>query len=241
MRAPVVLISGGAKRIGAALCRHFHQGGYRIVLHYRHSQNAAQELAQELNQKRADSCYCIQANLNELSEIKQLAQQAIEKWQGIDLLINNASSFYPTPIEDCDEESWNDLVGSNMKAPLFLSQALAESLAQKKGAIINFADIHAEKPMRGHIIYNMAKAANVMLTKSLALELAPDVRVNGIAPGAILWPDGETENSEILAKVPMQKLGNEQAICQSVWYLAEQAPYTTGQILAIDGGRSLNM
>ncbi|GAA6153829.1 pteridine reductase [Pseudoteredinibacter isoporae] len=239
--AAVVLITGGAKRIGAALCRRFHEGGYRVLLHYRHSKDAADALASELNQEAPDSCCCIQADLNTLSGIRQLAESAKRKWGRVDLLINNASSFYPTPIADCNDAQWDDLMGSNAKAPLFLSQALAPTLAKHKGAIINFADIHAEKPMANHSIYNMAKAANVMLTKSLALELAPSIRVNSIAPGAILWPEAGEENASILAKIPLQRCGGEAPICQAAWYLAEQAPYTTGQILAIDGGRSLHM
>lgn len=238
---PVVLITGAAKRIGAALCRHFHQGGYRVILHYRHSQKAAQTLAQELNQQIDNSCFCLQANLNELGDINRLAESAIKRWGRIDVLINNASSFYPTEIGNASEQHWDELMGSNVKAPFFLSQALAPTLKANNGSIINFADIHAEKPMAKHSIYNMAKAANVMLSKTLALELAPDIRVNGIAPGAILWPEGGGENSEILKKIPMQRCGDEQAICQAAWYLAEQAPYTTGQILTIDGGRSLHM
>ncbi len=240
-REAVVLITGGAKRIGAALCRRFHEGGYRIALHYRSSKGAADSLAAELNEIAPDSCVCIHADLNKLADINKLADSARKKWGKVDLLINNASSFYPTPIADCDESQWDDLMGSNAKAPLFLSQALAPTLAKHGGAIINFADIHAEKPMAHHSIYNMAKAANVMLTKSLALELAPDIRVNSIAPGAILWPEGGEENSKVLAKIPLQRCGGEQAICQAAWYLAEQAPYTTGQVLAIDGGRSLHM
>ncbi|MBB6521158.1 pteridine reductase [Pseudoteredinibacter isoporae] len=239
--APVALITGGAKRIGAALCRRFHEGGYRILLHYGTSSDAAEALANELNRKTPDSCFSIQADLNQLNDVRQLADTATRQWGRVDLLINNASSFYPTPITDCNEQHWDDLMGSNAKAPLFLSQALAPSLAERQGAIINFADIHAEKPMAGHSIYNMAKAANVMLTKSLAMELAPDIRVNGIAPGAILWPEGGEENSTVLAKIPLQRCGGEAPICQAAWYLAEQAPYTTGQVLAIDGGRSLHM
>lgn len=238
---PVVLVTGAAKRIGAALCRHFHQKGYRVVLHYRSSQEAAQALARELNLQTENSCICLQANLNKQTDIEQLAKSALQQWGRIDVLINNASSFYPTEVGSCTEQQWDELIGSNVKAPFFLCQALEPALKANNGSIINFADIHADKPMAKHSIYNMAKAANVMLSKTLALEFAPNIRVNGIAPGAILWPEEGGENPDILKKIPMQRSGDEQAICQAAWYLTEQAPYTTGQILTVDGGRSLHM
>ncbi|MCV6614941.1 MAG: pteridine reductase [Cellvibrionaceae bacterium] len=238
---PVVLITGAAARIGAALVEYFHQRGYRVLIHYRHSAEAAQALARRCNEQRADSCALLQADLEDHQQVLQLAQDALAVWQRLDVLINNASRFFPTPLGAADERDWHSLMSSNLKAPFFLSQALAPELAQRQGCIINLVDIHADKPMAKHSIYNMAKAGNAMLTKTLALELAPEVRVNGIAPGAILWPAGEAPNPELLAKIPMAKAGGTEPICAAAYYLAKAASYSTGQILNIDGGRSLSM
>jgi len=241
----VALITGAARRIGAALTESLHQQGYRIIIHYGQSAAAAQTLSQRLNQQRANSAVCLQADLNDDSQRQQLAQQAMASFGQLDLLVNNASSFYPTAIGSSTTEQWDDLIGSNAKAPFFLSQALAPALKQSGGNIINIADIHAERPLREHTIYCMAKAANVMLTKSLALELAPQVRVNGIAPGAILWPeqaaelDGEQKNN-ILKKVPLERPGDPEHIANAVNFLIQPNNYITGQVLSIDGGRSLS-
>jgi len=241
----VALITGAARRIGAALAESLHQQGYRIIIHYGHSAAAAQTLSQRLNQQRANSSVCLQADLNDDSQRQLLAQQALSSFGQLDLLVNNASSFYPTAIGSGTTEQWDDLFGSNAKAPFFLSQALAPALRQSGGNIINIADIHAERPLREHTIYCMAKAANVMLTKSLAMELAPQVRVNGIAPGAILWPeqaaelDGEQKNN-ILKKVPLERPGDPEHIANAVNFLIQPNNYVTGQVLSIDGGRSLS-
>jgi len=241
----VALITGAARRIGAALAESLHQQGYRIIIHYGHSAAAAQTLSQRLNQQRANSAVCLQADLNDDSQRQLLAQQALSSFGQLDLLVNNASSFYPTAIGSGTTEQWDDLFGSNAKAPFFLSQALAPALRQSGGNIINIADIHAERPLREHTIYCMAKAANVMLTKSLAMELAPQVRVNGIAPGAILWPeqaaelDGEQKNN-ILKKVPLERPGDPEHIANAVNFLIQANNYVTGQVLSIDGGRSLS-
>jgi len=241
----VALITGAARRIGAALAESLHQQGYRIIIHYGHSAAAAQTLSQRLNQQRANSSVCLQADLNDDSQRQLLAQQALSSFGQLDLLVNNASSFYPTAIGSGTTEQWDDLFGSNAKAPFFLSQALAPALRQSGGNIINIADIHAERPLREHTIYCMAKAANVMLTKSLAMELAPQVRVNGIAPGAILWPeqaaelDGEQKNN-ILKKVPLERPGDPEHIANAVNFLIQANNYVTGQVLSIDGGRSLS-
>lgn len=236
-----VLITGAAKRIGAELARSFHQHGFHIIAHYGTSKTEAEALADDLNQQRNNSCELIQANLNNHRELHDLAQSVIDLDCGLDVLINNASSFYPTPIGECNETQWDELMGSNVKAPLFLSQALTPSLKNNRGCIINMADIHADRPMAEHTIYNIAKAATVMLTKSLAKELAPQIRVNAIAPGAILWPENSAPNPEILSKIPLGEIGEATPICKAALYLALDASYTTGQILAIDGGRTLTM
>jgi len=247
----VALVTGAAKRIGAEIVRHLHQENFNVVIHYHHSSVAAQALTNELNDVRTNSAVCIAADLNNLDQIKNLAAQAEQQWQRIDLLVNNASSFYATPIGDTDEVDWNNLMGSNLKAPFFLAQALAKNLTEQRGCIINIADIYADKPLKKHSVYSIAKAGNVMLTKTLAQELAPLVRVNGIAPGAILWPDDANkkpedtlsdENKEkMLAKIPLQQRGQAQDIARAILFLAQQSPYITGQILTVDGGRSITI
>lgn len=245
MDAPVALVTGGAQRIGATIARTLHASGYNIIIHYLNSQASAQSLTAELNTMRADSAICLQADLLGNTAITQLAQQALAYRGRIDALINNASGFYPTPIANASEQQWDDLLGSNAKAPFFLAQALAKTLAENNGAIINIADIYADKPLAGHSIYCIAKAANVMLTKSLAKELAPHVRVNGIAPGAILWPtqgganDDQAQQS-LLEKIPLGRTGTPQDIANAILFLLRDAPYMTGQILAIDGGRTVS-
>lgn len=242
--SPVALITGGARRIGASIARTLHAAGYRIVLHYRSSAAEAEQLQESLQQNRGNSCTLIKADLNQMADIQHLAQQSVESFGRLDLLVNNASSFYPTPLGTATEHQWDDLFASNAKAPLFLSQALSEALQQNQGAIINIADIHAAKPLREHTIYCMAKAANVMLTQSLAKELAPHIRVNGIAPGAILWPENEAEldqegQQKILDQVPLQRPGTPDDIAATVLFLARDNRYITGQIIPVDGGRTL--
>lgn len=247
----VALVTGAAKRIGAEIARQLHAENFNLIIHYHQSEVAAQKLRQELNATRNNSAYCIQADLNDLNQIIKLAQQASQQWQRIDLLVNNASSFYPTPIGNASEDDWNNLMNSNLKAPFFLAQALAENLGFQRGCIINIADIYADKPLQKHSIYSIAKAGNVMLTKALAQELAPLVRVNGIAPGAILWPGDANKKPEdtlsddskekILARIPLQQRGQAQDIAKAILFLAQSAPYITGQILTVDGGRSITI
>ncbi len=247
----VALVTGAAKRIGAEIIRQLHKENFNLVIHYHQSEKAAQELADELNEDRDNSAICIAADLNNLTQVINLAEQAQQYWQRIDLLINNASSFYPTPIGETSEENWNQLINSNLKAPFFLAQALAKNLSDHHGCIINIADIYADKPLKKHSIYSIAKAGNVMLTKTLAQELAPLVRVNGIAPGAILWPDDSHKKPEdalsddnkekMLAKIPLQQRGQAQDIAQAILFLVLHAPYVTGQILTVDGGRSITI
>lgn len=241
---PCILVTGAARRIGRALVLALHQAGYKVVLHAHRSHQQAQAIADRLNAERADSAAVLLADLNDHHAVLELGQHAIAAFGRLDALINNASSFYPTPLADTDETQWQDLMASNLKAPYFLIQQTAAELARNRGCVINIADIFGERPMPRHSIYSMAKAANRMLTQALAQELAPDVRVNGIAPGAILWPEDdqgqEITNPAKLDLIPLQRLGGADAICQAALYLLQQAPYTTGQILAVDGGRSLN-
>lgn len=245
---PVALITGGAQRIGAAIAAALHDTGYNIVIHYRHSHEQAQTLVARFNAERENSAIAIAANLCDLAALKQLAEQAASAWGRLDVLINNASSFYPTPIARATEQQWDDLIGSNMKAPFFLAQALADALQKQRGCIINIADIYAEKPLPQHSIYCMAKAGNAMLTQSLACELAPRVRVNGIAPGVILWPssdatdssnDAKNKQAELLRSIPLQRQGSVDDIANTILFLVRDAPYITGQIIAVDGGRRL--
>lgn len=247
----VALVTGAAKRIGAEIARQLHQENFNLVIHYHKSEKTAQELVDELNEIRTHSAVCIQADLNKTDQIENLATKSTQHWQRMDLLVNNASSFYPTPIGNASEDDWNNLINSNLKAPFFLAQALAKKLSEHHGCIINIADIYADKPLKKHSIYSIAKAGNVMLTKTLAQELAPLVRVNGIAPGAILWPDDTNKNPEdklsddnkekMLAKIPLQQRGQAQDIARTILFLAKNAPYITGQILTVDGGRSITI
>ena len=246
MQGKVVLVTGGAKRVGAAICRRLHAAGANIVLHYRSSAHDALALQAELNALRPDSVLCVQADLLKLHELPGLVQQAIRHFGRLDGVVNNASSFYPTPLEEVDEAHWNDLLGTNLKAPLFLAQAAATELRLRGGAIVNIVDIHAERPMQGHLLYSIAKAGLVSLTKALAQELAPQVRVNAVAPGVIVWPeqgdwDDEARRKQIVEHTLLKREGEPDDIAKTVQFLLSQAPYITGQVIAVDGGRSINL
>ncbi|MCQ3828672.1 pteridine reductase [Microbulbifer elongatus] len=237
------LITGAAARLGRATAEALHRD-HQVVIHYRHSARAALELVDTLNQRRPGSAAAVQSNLASADDCQQMADAAQACFGEVSVLVNNASAFYPTPIGGASEQQWEELMGSNLKAPFFLSQALAPALAEQGGCIVNLADIHADKPMPGHTIYSAAKAGLVMMTKSLALELAPRVRVNAVAPGAILWPEQESEGynkEQILARIPMQRSGDPTDIARTVRFLVADAPYITGQVIAVDGGRSLNI
>ncbi|GAB2683625.1 pteridine reductase [Aliiglaciecola aliphaticivorans] len=241
MENKVVFITGSAKRLGAYSAKFLHNLGYRIVLHCHHSIEQVKDLSTQLNEKRADSAKWVQGDLCNLKELNRVAQSAIDAFGRIDVLINNASAFYPTPLNNFNSTDWQALMGSNAQAPLFLIQKLQKQLIQNQGVVINMVDIHAQRPLSGHTIYCMAKAALVTLTQSLAQELAPQVRVNGVAPGAILWPDTalpENEKSAILSQIPLRRLGSEKDISEAIAFLIS-ASYVTGQILAVDGGRSI--
>lgn len=239
----VALVTGAARRIGADICRALHAEGWNLVIHYNQSQEQAEALADTLNQARPRSAQTVQADLNKMVDIQFLAAAAPAAWGRLDALVNNASSFFPTPLPDATDEQWEALLGSNLKAPFFLSQALYPELRQQRGCIINISDIFAVRPMPRHTIYSIAKAGNAMMTKSLALEMAPDVRVNSVAPGAILWPENETGEEVVshdkLQQIPLGRLGGVQAVSDTVKFLINNSPYITGQIIAVDGGRSL--
>jgi len=238
----VVLITGAAHRIGATTARMLHAEGMNILLHYRHSRDAAETLQTELNDIRPDSVKLLQADLHDTQSLPGLIEEAVNAWGRLDVLINNASSFYPTPIGGVTEAQWDDLIGSNLKAPLFLSQAAAPYLRQHQGCIVSIVDIHAERPLKEFPVYSMAKAGLVMLTKSLACELGPEVRVNAVAPGAILWPEnlGEAEKEKIISRTFLKRQGAPEDIAKAILYLVRDAGYVSGQVLTVDGGRSLN-
>jgi pteridine reductase len=213
-----------------------------ILLHYRHSEEAAEALRLELEAKRAHSAWIIQADLNQTDSYHYLVSQAEALCQRLDLLVNNASSFYPTPFNEATLEAWEDLIGSNLKAPFFLSQAAAPLLQRNQGCIINLVDIHAKRPPKDHSIYSVAKAGNAMLVKSLARELGPEIRVNGVAPGAILWPEqglSDQQREEILDRTALKRAGTVEDIARTLLFLYRDAPYITGQIVDVDGGRTL--
>lgn len=239
----VALVTGAARRIGAAIAQRLHADGYDLALHYRHSQADMDALLAELNAARADSAIALQADLAAFDRLPELVAHAVGRFGRLDALVNNASAFYPTPIGSTTPAQWDDLFASNARAPFFLSQAAAPHLRAARGGIVNLIDIHAEQPLAGHAVYCMAKAALRMLTKSLAVDLAPDVRVNAIAPGAILWPEhGKDAASQeaLLARTPLGRTGAPEDIAGAVaWLLGDAAGYVTGQTLRVDGGRGI--
>jgi pteridine reductase len=237
----VALITGAAHRIGAETARILHAEGMRLVLHYRHSRKAAQNLQKELNDKRPDSIILVQADLLAINGLSTIIQQAIDSFGQLDVLINNASTFYPTQVGSVSEDQWNDLFGSNLKAPFFLAQSAAPYLAKQRGCIINIVDVHADRPLKAHPIYSTAKAGLVMLTKALAVELGPDIRVNAVAPGAILWPENldEVTKHRIINRTVLKRKGDPHDIAKAILYLIRDAGYMSGQVLTVDGGRSL--
>ena len=239
---PVVLITGAAHRIGANTARMLHAHGMNIVLHYRNSRKQALALQKELHAIREDSVIIIQADLHVTSGLPALIEEAVQVWGRLDVLINNASSFYPTPVGTVNEEHWDDLMGSNLKAPFFLSQAAAPYLKKHQGCIINIVDIHAERPLKAFPVYSMAKAGLVMMTRSLACELGPDIRVNAVAPGAILWPENidEVAKQRIISRTFLKRKGEPDDIAKTILFLVREAKYMSGQVLTVDGGRSLN-
>jgi len=242
LNGKVALITGAARRIGAAIATTLHRNGANIAVHYRKSSADAEALVDRLNAERPDSAALFQADLNDTEALPSLVEKVIA-WHGtLDVLVNNASSFYPTPPGEVTEAQWDDLVGSNLKAPLFLSQAALPALRETRGAIINLIDVHAQRPLRNHAVYGSAKAGLAMLTRSLAKDLAPEIRVNGVSPGAILWPENGMDDAtrdSILKQIPLARAGQPEDIAGCVLYLVKDATYVTGQIIAVDGGRSI--
>ena len=246
MQHKTVLITGGAKRIGAEIARLLHADGMNIVIHYRSSNGDAQQLCNQLNQLRDNSAIILQANLLQINELTALVEKSVAHWGGLDVLINNASTFYPTPVGEITEAQWDDLMGSNLKAPLFLSQAAAPHLKHQRGCIVNIVDVHGIRPMKNHPVYCAAKAGLAMLTQSLAKELGPQVRVNGVAPGAIMWPENNLEQDEalremILERTALKRQGEPKDIAAAVRFLIRDADYITGQVIPVCGGRSINI
>ena len=242
LKGTVALVTGAARRIGAAIVTRLHANGARVAIHYRGSADEAEALSGRLNDIRRDSAATFQADLLQTDRLPDLVAQVVDWGARLDFLVNNASTFYPTPVGTITESEWTDLIGSNLKAPLFLSQAAAPALKKSSGAIINLVDIHSQRPLRNHPVYGPAKAGLAMLTRALAKDLAPEIRVNGISPGAILWPeDGLSDASQqaILQQVPLQRAGDPDDIAGCVLYLLRDANYITGQIIAVDGGRSI--
>ena len=239
----VALVTGSARRIGAEIIRKLHAEGMRVIIHYNRSGNEAEALANELNQQRDTSAHAISFDLSATDQLEQLATTVISKWGRLDLLVNNASTFYPTELPEIDHTQWDDLIDINLKAPLFLSKACATELSSCQGSIVNIVDIHGDRPLKGYPIYCIAKAGLIMLTKSLARELGPDVRVNGVAPGAIMWPEVEAYeplHKEIIERTALKREGDPTNIANTVWFLTNAADYITGQIIAVDGGRTLS-
>ena len=236
------LVTGGAKRIGATIAETLHNNGFNVAIHYNSSSDSAEQLCAQFNAKKQDSSIAIGADLLDQSSLENLIPSLIEKTKRLDVLVNNASTFYPTPIEKIALEDWDNLFGTNLKAPLFLSKYAAKYLRQSRGTIINIIDIHSKKPLKDHPIYGSAKSGLAMLTRSLASDLAPAVRVNGISPGLILWPENNPSDqvkNNILQQIPLKKIGTSEDIANCVLFLIEDAPYITGEIIAVDGGRSM--
>ena len=247
LQGKVALVTGSARRIGAVTVRALHQQGAIVVVHYRNSADDAKTLCDELNALRKDSCIIQQAELSDVNALQKMIDNIINETGRLDVLVNNASSFYPTAVGEIKESDWDNLMGSNLKAPMFLSQAAAPHLKKTQGCIVNMVDIHSERPLQEHPVYCSAKAGLAMLTKSLAKELGPEIRVNGVSPGAIMWPEADDDSNEtteqhqtILAKTSLKKSGSAEDIAQAILFLVTQADYITGHIIPVDGGRLLN-
>lgn len=237
----VALITGSAKRVGATIAKKLHAQGYSVLIHYNHSETEALALTDSFNQHRHKSAHCVQADLNDMDDVMLLAKEAVQPFGRVDLLVNNASAFYPTPVTESSQAQWDELINSNLRAPYFLCAELSETLKENNGCIINMIDIHAQRGLPGHPIYSIAKAGLEMMTKSLAKELAPTVRVNGVSPGAILWPEADLTaeaKQAIVDKTLLGKIGQATDLAEAVYFLANSG-YVTGQILAVDGGKSL--
>ncbi|NOT18571.1 MAG: pteridine reductase [Sulfuriferula sp.] len=246
MDGKTILVTGGAKRVGAAICRRLHAAGANLVIHYHQSAPAARALQVELNTARPNSVMLIQADLLDCTSFPSIISTTVNHYGRLDALVNNASSFFATPIGSINEDNWLDLIGTNLKAPLFLAQAAAPELRRQRGCIINISDIHAQRPMKNYVVYSIAKAGLDGLTKSLARELGPEVRVNAIAPGPILWPEDaaqidEVSRQRVISHTILKQAGNPDDIALAVYYLIANAPFMTGQVINVDGGRSVKL
>ncbi|MFK8014239.1 MAG: pteridine reductase [Gammaproteobacteria bacterium] len=242
LNGQTVLISGAARRLGAQMARAAHERGANVAIHYRSSSADADQLVADLNAQRADSALAVAADLIDITTHESLIEKVVGHFGGLNALINNASTFYPTPVGSITSKDWDDLMGSNLKAPMFLSQAAAPELARRQGAIINLVDIHAQRPIKDHTVYLSAKAGLYMLTQSLAVDLGPDVRVNGISPGPIMWPENDITDAtkaSIVDSTLLKRSGDPTDIARTAMYFLTEAPFVTGQIIAVDGGRSL--
>lgn len=238
----IALVTGGARRVGAEIVRTLHAAGADVVIHCNHSVAEAKLLAAELEQRRPGSTAVLAADLLDDGQLPLLIEATQDRFGALHLLVNNASTFYPTPLGSITATQWHDLIGTNLRAPLFLTQAAAPLLKRSHGAVVNLVDIHGQRPLRDHVVYSTAKAGLIMLTRALARELAPQVRVNGVAPGTILWPESGIDaerKAKILARTPLARHGSPADIARAVLFFATQAPFVTGQILAVDGGRSI--
>ena len=243
-RTKTALVTGAAARIGAQIAKALHERGCNVMLHFNSNGDGAGALAEQLNAERSGSAAVAQADLSASDGVNTLADDLRSAFGRLDVLVNNASRFYPTAVGETKAWQWDDLINSNLRGPYFLTQALLPELKTAGGSILNIVDIHSRRPMPGHAVYNLSKAGLEMMTKTLALELGPAVRVNGVSPGAILWPDAEPDDAEkqgILNRTALKRLGHPDDIASAVVYLALDAPYVTGQVLQVDGGRSLNM
>lgn len=246
LKNKVVLITGGAKRVGATICRELHAHGANLMIHYNTSKQEAKALQAELTLQRPDSVSIIQGDLLNVAVAHSLVNETINHFGRLDILINNASTYEPTEIGKINEENWHELVGSNLKAPMFLAQAAASALKKHYGCIINITDMHIEHPKKGYVVYSVAKAGLVTLTKSLAQELSPEVRVNAVAPGPVLWPENNPQFDEVyrqrvISQTLLKRVGEPTDIAKAVKFLAADAPFITGHVLTVDGGRSLNL
>ena len=246
MQDKTVLVTGGAKRVGAAIVRRLHAAGANVAIHCRSSLHEALALRDELNELRPVSAAAVQADLLETAALPRVIEETMRQFGRLDALVNNASSFFPTPLAEMQERDWNDLLGTNLKAPVFLAQACAAELRRRHGCIVNIVDIHAELPMHGHLLYNIAKSGLAGLTRALAQELAPQVRVNGVSPGVNIWPESgvwqdEEQRRKLVARTLLKREGEPDDIARTVQFLIADAPYITGQIIAVDGGRSINI
>ena len=241
----VVLVTGAARRIGAAIARRLHGAGAQLMLHYHKAEREAQQLQAELNATRENSVALLQADLLDAAGLQAIVKNTLARFDRLDGLVNNASAFYPTTVGSIGFDDWDSLVGTNLKAPLFLSQAAAPHLKKTLGCIVNITDIHAERPLKNYVVYTVAKAGLSGLTRSLARELGPEVRVNGVAPGPIVWPDDdawdELTRQRVVSNTVLKRVGDPTDIAQAVYFLIAEAPYVTGQILSVDGGRSINL